>query len=343
MEISLKRRIVNAAESVKKKVKKIRDLDTDNKNALEMVFKPLTDPLNEIANSRHKKSDTDTGNNTSFDPSDTLKRKSTFDFSDYENDLMSKKNININSKYLSDNDDVSDCKRSYDDVRDNNSDDEENFDNEYSQNKPLFDSSLNDSFKTISTDKSENEDVSSWSLSPNSFKNVPYGVREERGKFRLGSHRVIINDKGFFIAGRHYNSTAGLKELLFKTVPNLPLVTECDKQNYKQMLIDTNAHRRDNDPKKPIKSNKGRKYLEVIRPLFKKVRNESDNSLPSGEGLPLMKTWRKNVDLVYWDDPNELVERLKLLIASRDAGNTGLDNEIISIIEELQEGGYINT
>jgi hypothetical protein len=55
-----------------------------------------------------------------------------------------------------------------------------------------------------------------------------------------------------------------------------------------------------------------------------------------------MKKVRSNVSYVYWDDPNELVDRLKLLVASRDAGNTGLENEIISIIEELQESGILN-
>ena len=34
-------------------------------------------------------------------------------------------------------------------------------------------------------------------------------------------------------------------------------------------------------------------------------------------------------------DPNELVERLELLLASKDAGNTGVHNEIVSICEEL--------
>jgi hypothetical protein len=35
------------------------------------------------------------------------------------------------------------------------------------------------------------------------------------------------------------------------------------------------------------------------------------------------------------------VERLKLLCASKQAGNTGVDNEIISIIEELREENII--
>ena len=45
--------------------------------------------------------------------------------------------------------------------------------------------------------------------------------------------------------------------------------------------------------------------------------------------------------LVYWNDPNELVDRLRLLLASKAAGNTGLSNEILSIYEELYEAGII--
>jgi hypothetical protein len=127
-------------------------------------------------------------------------------------------------------------------------------------------------------------------------------------------------------------------------LPELDEVTEHDRRVYKILLLKTNAHRRDFDPNKPIKSNKGMKYLYVIKPLFKltKHRSVSDEIFKCGNGLPLMKKVKKDVSYVFWDDPNELVERLKLLIASRDAGNTGLDNEIISIIEELREAGLVN-
>lgn len=45
---------------------------------------------------------------------------------------------------------------------------------------------------------------------------------------------------------------------------------------------------------------------------------------------------------VFWDNPNELVERLQLLIASESAGNTSHTNEITSIIEELREAQIIH-
>lgn len=43
----------------------------------------------------------------------------------------------------------------------------------------------------------------------------------------------------------------------------------------------------------------------------------------------------------YWNDPNELVQRLRLLISSTSAGHTGHQNEISSIIEELREADII--
>jgi hypothetical protein len=45
----------------------------------------------------------------------------------------------------------------------------------------------------------------------------------------------------------------------------------------------------------------------------------------------------KKTSFVYWNDVNELVERLRLLVASKSAGHSAHDNEIMSIIEELRE------
>jgi hypothetical protein len=39
----------------------------------------------------------------------------------------------------------------------------------------------------------------------------------------------------------------------------------------------------------------------------------------------------------YWDNANELVARLRLLMASQMAGNNSHNNEIYSILEELRE------
>ncbi|KMQ88246.1 hypothetical protein RF55_12298 [Lasius niger] len=60
----------------------------------------------------------------------------------------------------------------------------------------------------------------------------------------------------------------------------------------------------------------------------------------SGKGVfmpPAMTLTDNKIDYVHWDDPNELVDRLRFLDASRRAGHDAHDNEILSIIEELRE------
>ena len=47
------------------------------------------------------------------------------------------------------------------------------------------------------------------------------------------------------------------------------------------------------------------------------------------------------IDYVHWDDPNELMDCFWLLDASCQAGHNTHDNEILSIIEELRETGFI--
>lgn len=51
--------------------------------------------------------------------------------------------------------------------------------------------------------------------------------------------------------------------------------------------------------------------------------------------------YNDNIAYEFYDDPNELCERLRLLLASRAAGNTNHSQEINSIIAELRELGII--
>ncbi|KAF0692599.1 Uncharacterized protein FWK35_00031582, partial [Aphis craccivora] len=73
-------------------------------------------------------------------------------------------------------------------------------------------------------------------------------------------------------------------------------------------------------------------------PLIRTARNRIAAEDISGSGL-FVQLQKHN--LVYWNDPNELVCRLRLLIASKAAGNKGVSNEILSIFEELQEAGLM--
>lgn len=176
---------------------------------------------------------------------------------------------------------------------------------------------------------------------------VPFGVRNDNGKLMIGNTLVTftdaVNDSSnkiemVKIGENSYEVTPGLRELLFQSKPNLKIISDKDKLVYKDILSFTNVHKRDYHSSGQIKGDKGMKYCHVIKPLIFE-NNCKENK--TGGNLLTLKSYKKNTDFIYWDDPNELVERLKILIASKDAGNTSHDNEIISIIEELKEAGII--
>jgi hypothetical protein len=113
----------------------------------------------------------------------------------------------------------------------------------------------------------------------------------------------------------------------------------------------------DEPPAKRVTRSSSKKKQKVQ----KRVTRSSSQSIGmqnySGDGLPSAIDFttkefhnKKNNDIsvgpcantvTYWDDPNELVDRLRLLVSSTSAGHTGHNNEIISILEELREARII--
>ncbi|KYN22502.1 hypothetical protein ALC57_05099 [Trachymyrmex cornetzi] len=171
-----------------------------------------------------------------------------------------------------------------------------------------------------------------------------YGVYFDENGTMLGKKKFDLDtDDTIIIDGERYKGTPGLYELIFKKIPNNAIYTENDKQTYKHILLTTNAHRRDNNARMPIKSNKGHKYKNIIAPLLV-TRSVSGTSIGSGIKTNISSAVRlaeNEIDYVHWDDPNELVDRLQLLDTSRRAGNNAHDNEILSIIEKFREAGLI--
>ena len=159
-----------------------------------------------------------------------------------------------------------------------------------------------------------------------------YGPRYEGDTLMLGDKHIVFGDEGYIhINGIAYKGTEGLYELLFKRLPDDALYNDEDLRAYRDILMKTNAHKRHYNPKGNINRNTSLKYKHIIEKLFPKQA--------SGKGLIT-----KNLsapDISYWDDPNELCDRLRLLVASVEAGNKAHSSEIINIIEELREAGYI--
>lgn len=330
MERKIKSQIIKSAANIKKKVRMLKDIKNSNDAVLETIFKPITGSLNQMKASNNQVSITET---THESPKTYKDENSESDSIDSDNTRNEDSNEDSNEDFVEDKNLSNKTLQSHIVSSPPDSDIAEDH-NESSE----------PSFSSIPSTSSPSKSSLSWSLSSEIIHDVPFGLRWERGKLMMGKMRVYDKDEYINIGGNNYKKTPGLMELLTQNTPDLNIVNENDKQIYKHILTETNAHRRDFNPKKPIKSNKGLKYNHVIKPLFKLVKSDigtSNESLAQGKGLNILKKVKKNTDYVYWDDPNELIERLKLLIASRDAGNTGLDNEIISIIEELREANII--
>jgi hypothetical protein len=169
-----------------------------------------------------------------------------------------------------------------------------------------------------------------------------YGVRYDKSSesFKVGNSKLSILNQDLIIQNKTYKGTKGLYELLFKKVPSN--YTPDDLKQYKEIILKTNAHKRYYQANQQIDGSKLPKYKNIIAPLILTTR-EQEEEKQSKLGQGLSKEVNKNaIDLIYWDDPNELVERLHLLIASQAAGNFNHRNEIISIIEELREANIID-
>lgn len=164
-----------------------------------------------------------------------------------------------------------------------------------------------------------------------------YGVKFCNEGMMIGNKFFDVDkDDNIYIDGIKYVGTPGLYELIFMRMPDDAVYTEADMYKYKNILLATNAHKRDGNKYMPVLSNRGYKYKFIIAPLI------SGKKAGRGINIPRAMTLNDNkIDYVHWNDPNELVDRLRLLEASRQAGNNAHDNEILSIIEELREAGLI--
>ncbi|CAD6227386.1 GSCOCG00006156001-RA-CDS [Cotesia congregata] len=154
-----------------------------------------------------------------------------------------------------------------------------------------------------------------------------YGVRRKRGELHMGDSPISFANDTISVKGKNYPITSGLLELLFRKSPDDALITLDDKDNYLDIIEHTNTHRKSYDPNRTIYEDITIKYNKYVADFLTKF----------GKGLPkymivfivISRKQRLPMDYVYWDDPNELVDRLRLLMTSQAAGNPSHTNEII--------------
>lgn len=180
---------------------------------------------------------------------------------------------------------------------------------------------------------------------------------DKANKWYIGDSECIISANTLTIKGKTYPISTGLFELLLKSEPSN--YNARDRVYYGEILESTNALRRDYSSNQQIQGSRAYKYVNIIKPMLSHtpvsshVRSKKNKSTPNernksskGHGLiddSMFVDRNSHPSYVYWDDVNELVDRLYLLHSTKRASdNTGIhDNEIASIVEELRESGYI--
>ena len=159
------------------------------------------------------------------------------------------------------------------------------------------------------------------------FRDKKFGIRKEGIHHYIGNKHVIIKDNDIIITktGERLEGTTGLWELIMSKAPQN--FTDMDYDNYKYLIITSNVLHRGDNPKNPYpKASGSYKWTFLLGPIWKSKKEGYE-----GEGV------------VVPSDPNALLERLDLLLASQEAGHTGVRNELVSICDELKRQGVLDT
>ena len=182
-------------------------------------------------------------------------------------------------------------------------------------------------------DEEDNDDYSKIDEGFNlaMLKNNPkfdsaYGPHQnENGEWKFGNAYLKFNGNKIYIGNQKWNFTPGLFELI--CLKNPKNYEPYELQIYKKILINTSAHKLNNDPKNEINISRKLKYTKIIKDLFA--------STHTGEGL--LKANCKKSKYIYYQNPNTLVERLQLLVMAKHSGHSNVQIEINTILEELRK------
>ena len=135
--------------------------------------------------------------------------------------------------------------------------------------------------------------------------------------------------------------------------------TKEDYENYAKLMIKTNTLHRDNDPNSLYpKSSKSYKWNNILKDIWLKekelkfIRKSRKNGYEEMSPYPrdtyyypegVARTYDGKGIVFLSEDPNALLERLDLLLASQEAGHTGVRNELVSICDELKRQDVLDT
>ena len=169
-----------------------------------------------------------------------------------------------------------------------------------------------------------------------------YHMGAQQGKdgiYRGNIKMITIAYNNIYVDGEKFKGTPGLWELIMEKEPKK--YTEEDLKRYGDLLFKTNAINQDFNKNNPYpRASRSYKWQNIVgfiwaeRTAGKKIGETSVKRVEKTDGKGVV---------VIPSDPNALLERLDLLLASQEAGHTGIRNELVSICDELKRQGVLDT
>ena len=154
-----------------------------------------------------------------------------------------------------------------------------------------------------------------------------YHMGAQQGKdgvYRGNKKMITIAYNNIYVDGEKFTGTPGLWELIMENKPDPEKYNKEDLDSYGKLLLKTNAINQDFNPNNPYpRASRSYKWLNIVSFIWANIIK--------GSGV-----------VVIPSDPNALLERLDLLLASQEAGHTGVRNELVSICDELKRQGVLD-
>ena len=170
------------------------------------------------------------------------------------------------------------------------------------------------------------------------YPDKTFGIHKKEGHHYIGKTHVIVKDNDIFLPDydETFTGTPGLWELIMSNNPKN--YTQRDYNDYEDLILMTNVLHRDFDENNPNpRGNRSYKWVNLLSPIWFRKKGgvymfHKKKEGYEGEGV-----------VVIPSDPNTLLERLDLLLASQEAGHAGVRNELVSICDELKRQGVLDT
>lgn len=171
-----------------------------------------------------------------------------------------------------------------------------------------------------------------------------FGIRidPDKNTLKMGNYEVDLEGEELIFSrhgseAKRFTMDEKLLKLIFKKKIQGDPPRPHDLTTYREILLLTESPFRNYNAAEGLEFKNWKKFEKIISPLISE--HKVGRSLMK---IPTSKTFTTvSPNFVYWNKPKELVDRLRLLWSSKQAGHGGLDNEIISLIEELREEGII--